>query len=105
MYEEMRSKGRETPLDRRPLLLQEAYPLWRAFTSLSAGRQTGMGPCPILLQDIVSYLDLYEIEDPDSRRFYFETVRLMDRVWMDLAEEDIKSRSQSPTEPSRVNRS
>jgi hypothetical protein len=53
-------------LESRPEIHAWMYEFIRAFKLLSSRRAQGMGLSPICLADIVTYIDLYEIDDFDE---------------------------------------
>jgi hypothetical protein len=61
-------------------------------------RQIGFSPCPIALQDILSWLDLNGITDAESRLDTVEIFSRLDRVWLELYNQKVeKDNANNPT--------
>lgn len=61
--------------------------VWSAFWFLANDRHSGMGISAILTPSIVSYLNEFEIEDPEDRRYYLQMIRAMDSAFLALHNE------------------
>ncbi len=68
--------------DDGPDLLPEAWPYWQAFCVLSPSRQLGMSVGSIPLSEIVAYLTLCDVTDPEERGDYVRFVQAIDRVFV-----------------------
>lgn len=69
MYEEMRSRGLETPLDRAPRLDEHEAWLLGAYVQCAAARgRDGSGrPAPVPLSEIAAWLDIHAVCRPEDR--------------------------------------
>ena len=78
-------------LDSRPLLFQDVVYVYEAFFIVSAGRQYNeSGPQPLLLTEILAYLNdrgIVEREERDEVLHYF---RVLDAKYLDLSHQKIK---------------
>ena len=71
------------PWVERPVLIPWLEPYWEAFLVLSQTRPVGMGVGAIPLSEIVAYLDLHQVEDPEERRDTLRYVQILDRAFLD----------------------
>ena len=65
-------------LEEKPEL--DGYELWhfKAFKVLSASRQAGFGQNPITLSDMLAYMQIHGINDPDDREDFVFFMQEMD---------------------------
>ena len=67
----------------RPVLFDDLVPVWNAFATLSAHRQSGWSAAPIAVSDIHAWLSIYGVTDTDLRMEYFELISAMDSFWLE----------------------
>lgn len=74
-------------VETRPQLHRDALEYWEAFQVLHVSRaNTGFGPGPILLSEIVAYTELMEIPMGEEQRQYMRLIRAMDRAYLDWSQ-------------------
>ena len=73
---------RVAALESKPDLYDDLRPLWQAFWQLSRCRPSGWGPSAIPVSEIVAYLDLRHITDPDTRVEWADLIAVMDNEWL-----------------------
>jgi len=79
--------GKPTPaLDNMPELYEDLEYVWESFWKLNKCRQYGYGPCPLLVGEILSMSELYDMAAAD-RLEYFDLVKSMDQEWLKWANE------------------
>jgi len=89
--EKLRSKGKKIrSLENRPELFDDLRPYVEIYTALHRTRQSGMGPCPLRMDDIVAALDFYGIDDPDERHEALSFILDLDETWLAWAQEQSK---------------
>ena len=88
----MRRNGEVHPADlRRPALRPDCVRYHDAFCALGAGRlSTQVGPSPIQITEVNTYLDMLGIEDPETKLKYLRLIRKMDRVELNYIYEKTK---------------
>jgi hypothetical protein len=70
-------------LNSKPELFEDLIPVWNAFQELSVGRHYSMaGPSGLTSSEITAWLDLEEINDGDTRRFFHRMIRAMDASFL-----------------------
>lgn len=78
-----RRRGLSTPIiDDKPELQGDLIYFYMAFATISRRRQIGFAACPIQIGEIVAWLDLHGIENPELRQEYFFFITLLDDHWM-----------------------
>ncbi len=75
---------------RPPLFVHEAF-YWQAFHELSTCRQVGMILGPIPWAAIRDYCEDLGIDDEDERADFTMIIRLLDDVYLKIAEERTKA--------------
>ena len=66
-------------LESRPVVYDWMVEYLKAFDTLNATRQFGMGPNPIQLSEILAYLQVFETDDPEVMIHY---TLLMDQSFL-----------------------
>jgi len=76
-------RGKPTPaLERRPAVRDDLVDVWSAFIFLHGRRQAGMGPQPIGLTEIDTYLGMMRIGEPSERRLYVRLICALDQTYL-----------------------
>lgn len=90
---EKRSRdGHDVPaLRNRPRLRPELTGYWNAFIELHSRRSIGYSANPIPLTEILAYLELMEVDDPEERRDYVQFVTFLDGEWLAWSREKQQS--------------
>jgi len=70
-----------------PVLYSDLWPVWNAFAQLCSRRQSGFGPCPLSMGDIVLWLDENGISGTGRRRWYIKLIIALDNHWLKKAGE------------------
>jgi len=77
--------GKPTPaLENMPELYEDLGGIWALFWQLHKSRQSGFGPGPLSIQDIVAAIGLYQMPEPVE---CFELIVAMDQEWLNWAVE------------------
>ena len=84
-----------------PELDEASFPIWQAFSELHEARTSPR----LSILEIVAWLDLNEVLDPELRREYYAVVTKMDQAWKDWADANSKSRNGRPRNESGRQRS
>jgi len=82
-------------LDKKPTLFEDLQPVWLAFNNLNMQRRVGYAPNRISILEVVAWLDMYEIDDPEERRWYWKMITVLDDVWMKKAQKEIKAKTRT----------
>jgi hypothetical protein len=96
-----KERARKTGVKPAPLLARpkiKRHDVWylEAFQSLSAARSNGFsGAEPIAISEIVAYLNLEGVTDPQERRRFLNLVQLLDSEWMKFHRERAEAARQA----------
>lgn len=71
-------------LESRPVLHEWMKEYLSAFYTLNSTRQYGLGPCPISLTEMATYMQIYGASDPG---LFIEYVMLMDEAFLKIKAE------------------
>ena len=72
------------PLRERPRLKREDWRYLEAFETVAASRQVGMaGACPVTLQDILAYLEIFRVEEAHQRAKFTRLIQAMDGAYLE----------------------
>lgn len=67
----------------KPTIFDDLIWVWEGFGVLSSSRQMGMnGPQPLILSEIIFYLDYIGIDSRDEREEFLHLVQFLDRVYI-----------------------
>jgi len=83
--------GKAAPaLENRPDVYEDLEDVWELFWQLHGCRRSGLGPCPLVITDIVTLFDLCGLP-MDQRMETFELIKAMDVEWLAWANEQAKT--------------
>lgn len=72
------------PLLERPRLKREDWRYLEAFETVAASRQVGMaGACPVTLQGILAYLEIFRVEEAHQRAKFTRLIQAMDGAYLE----------------------
>lgn len=77
---------RPVSLDKKPVLRDELIFFWDVFAQLNRSRGVGFTAEAIKGPDIVAWMDIHEVKDPEIRRQVYEIVTLLDMEWLHLVD-------------------
>jgi hypothetical protein len=87
------------PLQRKPSIKKGDEVYLVAFNSCSHARQPGGmgGPSPILISEVLSYLNLAGIDSHEERLKYLRTIQQLDSVYLTDAAERMQKNNKKPS--------
>lgn len=81
-FEELEKKGQRTPLRDLPSVCKEHEIVWETFEALNLRRPQALGPGPIPVNDIVAYVALRGVIDPESQLWFVDVIGRMDAAFL-----------------------
>jgi hypothetical protein len=101
------ARGEDVPaLQSMPIIDEGGYTAWAAFHALSGRRSgNGFGPNPISTSEIVYWMDLNEVTDPEQRLDYYYLVSVLDDEWLKIVSEQSEQSRRPPHGDHRRGRS